>query len=469
MGFSSEEFGNVNLAKHNVSILSKAKASTNYRRFINPDTLLSLQIIQPESHPNAFNQGPGSTGSKESLSIYGLFHHYARTPQGKVRLRQTFLRPSLDLDEINARLDFVGVFVRPDNLIPLQKLSKSISRVKNIRTVMTHLHKGVNGGNQKFGGFKSGAWATLLEFAYHTIDIQSTLREVLGAEGLSLVAKAMDLLDTRSLQNVGTCIHDTVDLDSSIEQNRTVVKHGINDQLDEIKSVYDGMDDLLSRTALDIARTLPDHIAVKLNVIYFPQLGYHITVPLDPATGKPMYEGDPNDAAGGGLWERMFTTENQAYLKDARMREMDETLGDLWNMICGAQIFHPHPQPFISLTPAPRPRDRNLLRPSPARPTARRYARSSLRRLRRTGLHVRPRSRRKPTQTRPTSHDRRKHNRHQRLPPSPPRNDRSVLRGQRRLSRRRPRPRSTVQPPERVLFANPRISPEPTPFDFTHT
>ena len=106
-------------------------------RFINADTLLSLQIIQPESHPNAFNQGPGSTGSKESLSIYGLFHHLARTPQGHVRLRQYFLRPSLDLEEINTRLDFVTVFVRPDNLIPMQKLSKSMNKVKNMRNTVT--------------------------------------------------------------------------------------------------------------------------------------------------------------------------------------------------------------------------------------------------------------------------------------------------------------------------------------------
>ena len=304
-------------------------------RFISPDTLLSLQIIQPESHPNAFNQGPGSTGSKESLSIYGLFHHYARTPQGRSRLRQTFLRPSLDLEEINHRLDFISVFVRPENQIPLQKLSRSMSMIKNIRIVMTHLHKGINGGNQKSGGFRSGVWATLLELAYHTIDIRDTLREVLGGESLPLLAKSMQVLDTRLLQNVGRNINDIVDRESSIEQNRTVVKRGVNDQLDDLKDVYDGMDDLLSRTAIDIARNLPDHIAMKLNVIYFPQLGYHITMPLDPHTRQPLYEGDPDDPASGSRWDRMFTTENQVYLKDARMRAMDERLGDLWNMICG--------------------------------------------------------------------------------------------------------------------------------------
>ncbi|RMZ88581.1 hypothetical protein DV736_g4193, partial [Chaetothyriales sp. CBS 134916] len=79
----------------------------NFRNtmFANVDTLSTLQIIQPESHPNIFNQGPGTSGSKEVLSVFGLFQHHARTPQGKAQLRTIFLRPSLDVNVINERLD----------------------------------------------------------------------------------------------------------------------------------------------------------------------------------------------------------------------------------------------------------------------------------------------------------------------------------------------------------------------------
>ena len=282
-----------------------------------------------------FNQGPGTTGSKESLSIYGLFNHFARTPQGRIRLRQAFLRPLQSVDEIDLRLDFVSVFIRPDNLITMQKISRGMSKIKNIRTVMNNLHRGINGGNHKPSGFKSGVWATLLEFAYHTIDICDGLREILGAESLPVVLRTMDVFDLRSLQEVGTSIHDIVDLELSIEQNRTVVQRGINEQLDDIKNTYEGMDDLLSSAAADIAQTLPQHVAAKLNVIYFPQLGYHITIPIDPASRRPMYQGDPDDRESGGTWERMFTTENQVFFKDARMRAMDDRLGDLWTAICG--------------------------------------------------------------------------------------------------------------------------------------
>ncbi len=123
---------------------------------VNTDTLISLQIIQPESHPNAFNQGPGASGAKEALSIYGLFHRHARTPQGKVQLRQAFLRPSLDVDHISTRLDFISVFVRPENQSVRDKLSKSLGKIRNMRNTITLLHKGIDGGKNTQNAFKSG-------------------------------------------------------------------------------------------------------------------------------------------------------------------------------------------------------------------------------------------------------------------------------------------------------------------------
>jgi DNA mismatch repair protein MSH5 len=211
----------------------------------------------------------------------------------------------------------------------LNKLSKSMSKIKDMRITTTLLRKGINGGSHKYGGFKGGVWASLLDFAYHTIDIRDTLQEVIGADKLPLHAKAVDVLDVQKLRCIGKAVHDVVDLGSSIEQHRMVVKRGVNERLDEIKDVYDSMDNLLSKVAVEIARTLPGDFGSKLNVIYFPQLGYHITMPIDAETGQPIYDG------GDTPWARIFTTQNQVYFKDDRMYEMDEQLGDLWAMMCG--------------------------------------------------------------------------------------------------------------------------------------
>lgn len=130
---------------------------------MNADTLASLQILQSESNPNAHSQGPtkASSGSKEGLSVYGLFHHLAKTPQGKYLLRQYFLRPSLDLDVINERLETISVFLKPDNIGPLNSIVKSLGQIRNMRTMMIYLHKGVSNGLSKEGGIKSGIWSSL--------------------------------------------------------------------------------------------------------------------------------------------------------------------------------------------------------------------------------------------------------------------------------------------------------------------
>ena len=51
--------------------------------YITQETVLALQIVQSEQHPNSQISGglQSASGSKESLSIYGLFHHLAGTPQ----------------------------------------------------------------------------------------------------------------------------------------------------------------------------------------------------------------------------------------------------------------------------------------------------------------------------------------------------------------------------------------------------
>jgi len=119
-----------------------------------------------------------------------------------------------------------------------------------------------------------------------------------------------------------------VDIDSSEEQRRTVVKQGLDKNLDKMKDRYDGLSSLLKHVAIEVAKTIPEDLDIDVNVIYFPQLGFNIAVPLNER-GEATYNGSNED------WELMFITENRAYFKDFRMREMDEILGDIYGLICG--------------------------------------------------------------------------------------------------------------------------------------
>ncbi len=93
--------------------------------------------------------------------MYGLFHHLARTPQGKTLLRQYFLRPSLNISVINERLDTISVMLLPNNIAHVETLSKSLRAVKNMRLVIINLRKGVSSGSGKGGGIARGLWASI--------------------------------------------------------------------------------------------------------------------------------------------------------------------------------------------------------------------------------------------------------------------------------------------------------------------
>ncbi|KAL3473321.1 muts domain V-domain-containing protein [Aspergillus californicus] len=293
--------------------------------FVNARTLASLQIIESESHPSIINQGPGkrSSSSKEGLSVYGLFQRFACTPQGKQRLRQIFLRPSVQLDIIHGRHAFISVYLQADNYSPMDKMVKGLKHVKNLRPVMTNLQKGISTGSGKISGFKTTVWATLLAFAFYGIDVHDALRETAGGHDLALHNKALHAFEAAQLY--------IVDIDSSDEQGRAVVKSGLDRELDRMKDSYDGLDNLLNQVAIEVATTIPASLNIDVNVIYFPQLGFNIAIPLTDA-GEAAYDG-----ADEG-WELIFITENRAYFKDYRMRQMDERLGDIYGLICEKEI-----------------------------------------------------------------------------------------------------------------------------------
>ena len=123
-----------------------------------------------------------------------------------------------------------------------------------------------------------------------------------------------------------------MDFRQSAEMHRTVVNPGVDDALDELKRTYDGIEDLLNQTSQNVASSIPTLYSLNLNVIFFPQIGFLISMPLDPVTGKAEYEGGEGE---NQPWERIFSTASRVYYKDYRMLELDETFGDMYALICG--------------------------------------------------------------------------------------------------------------------------------------
>ncbi|KAF4949592.1 hypothetical protein FGADI_8787 [Fusarium gaditjirri] len=207
--------------------------SLNTYMYVSKNALLSLQILQTELHPNSQAWGPDAnkSNSKESLSVYGLFHHLACTPQGRAQLRQLFLRPLLDLDIISERQKTIAVLLQPDNADKLAQLTSTLRKIRNMRTTLAQLRKGIEFPSTG-QSFDRGVWATIQKFTAQAL----TLREMIG------------------LLNGGS---DITIFKKSKARHRSSVRTGIDPQLDELKRRYDGMDSFLAEVVNQLNRELP--------------------------------------------------------------------------------------------------------------------------------------------------------------------------------------------------------------------
>ncbi|KAI5203627.1 hypothetical protein E4T39_04014 [Aureobasidium subglaciale] len=303
--------------------------------FVNADTLFSLQIVQSESHPHSHNQGPAKTnsGSKEGFSVYGLFHNLARTPQGKILLRQYFLRPSTNLEVIDERLDTISVLLCTENTEQTGALTRNLSKIKNMRTVMISLRKGISGTGLGKKGTPNFIWAGIRLFAYHALQIKDSFQDVFGGDRLAIRNKVMEYFHGTQLADIGKSITEIIDFELSLDQGRNVVKHGVDYDLDELKQTYEGLESLLVQVAQHVAQSVPKGLNTDINVVFFPQIGFLIAIPQDPITGHGIFEGHEDDP-----WEKMFTTEEFAYYKNGNVIEMDSYFGDIYGRICDREI-----------------------------------------------------------------------------------------------------------------------------------
>ena len=295
-------------------------------RFITMDTVLSLQIMQSESHPSSHNQGPtkASSGSKEGLSVYGLFHPLARSPQGKLALKQLFLRPLLDINRLHDRQDAVAVFSRPENSSVVDIIRAHLGKIKNVRSFLVTLRRGVSSGTGQAGKVAFRIWHGLHEFACHSTEIFNVLRDVAGVEALSVSTVFANRFSLQDVNTVGLRISEVIDLEISKEDLRTVVLPGFDKDLDQKKQLLQGFESLLTHVATELQHTIPAGLPRDLKVNYVPQIGCLVVLPIDEEAGTALFEGSENED-----WERMFSSNGLMYYKNDAMRELDERFGDL--------------------------------------------------------------------------------------------------------------------------------------------
>ncbi|KAF9783468.1 muts domain V-domain-containing protein [Thelephora terrestris] len=283
---------------------------------INLDALHSLQVFDPEDHASLH-----SDKFKEGLSIYGILNN-TRTTLGRNLLREWLLRPSLSLPIIAARHAAVACFVNPDNITTAGDIQGHMSGIKNTPRAFKML---------KSGRGKVQDWQGVVKFAFHAAMIRDSLAELVHANHVDVLKKLFGVLDLNMLRDVGTIINETIDWEECINAGRVCVQQHIDEELDNRKHIYAGLDTVLAKVAQQVASTAPD-VVKTLNVVYFPQLGFLICVPMLEEWSS---RGQINDLDG---WTFQFSSEAHVYFKSQQMTDLDTHIGDLHTSIVDREL-----------------------------------------------------------------------------------------------------------------------------------
>ncbi|KAI9364612.1 muts domain V-domain-containing protein [Pilaira anomala] len=299
---------------------------------VNADTIKSLCIFNYETHPN-MHQKHG----KESLSLFGLLNR-TTSVLGKQMFHEWISKPTTDKDILDYRHESIRFFLQADMRDIVLELSGNLKHIKNIHRL-------------------------LAKFAYYTIRTLSLLGQSYryGPEVAFMNKTRKYLSVTEIMKEVGSNINDTIDFETSKAEGRLIVKDNVDSDLDSLREKYEALDNYLLKISKDISATLPVGLGAVLNVVYFPQLGYLITLPQNrsvsdsKSTSSHSHVGDYYAGYLHGF-ELQFTTTENMYYKNDRMKgilfdaltiilqylqvfsELDGAIGDIHAMIADKEI-----------------------------------------------------------------------------------------------------------------------------------
>ncbi|OJA09631.1 hypothetical protein AZE42_01410 [Rhizopogon vesiculosus] len=318
---------------------------------INADALFSLQVFENESHASIH-----SDKTKEGLSLFGILDN-TRTSLGRSLLRTWLMRPSLSIPVIIARHDAIECFLHQENLTPASALQTHLKGIKNIPRILGLLQSGKAGIGDWQGlvmvfspsfCFKVDPTPNDTQFTYHSAMLRDTLGELHRGDQVEVVRKLVASLDIASFKEIGNAVNETIDWEESATNNRVCVRPYIDEELDQKKHVYAGLDAVLCKVAEQICQKIPMDYTKSLNVVYFPQLGFLICVPMQEEwaseEGIKVLDG----------WSFQFSSEQvsalllivspnsplsaHVYFKSQEMHDMDTHIGDLHPSIVDREI-----------------------------------------------------------------------------------------------------------------------------------
>ncbi|KAL0215097.1 hypothetical protein P9112_007281 [Eukaryota sp. TZLM1-RC] len=264
--------------------------------FIDLNTMKSLQILPNRS-------------SLHTTSLLEMFSN-TNTPMGKRLMEIWFNRPLNDSEILQNRQNIIELLKSPHFHPLITQLTQSLKMIKDLPKITIKIRSNNVSVKEYLG---------LLSSCVGLSNTSQILNSVHFAD-CKLFSELHSLLPI--FCDVHTLIDNIFDGPESSKSGRFCAQVGISEQLDQLKYSYETLEDILTQAAHNELNELPISCPVsKLNVVYYPQLGYLVAVDNSEASEVPAH------------FELQFSTSDFHYFKTSKCRTLDEEMGDIHGSI----------------------------------------------------------------------------------------------------------------------------------------
>ncbi|GMH40233.1 hypothetical protein BSKO_08137 [Bryopsis sp. KO-2023] len=327
-----------------------AEASMSGYLMIDPLTLRGLQIFQEERHPSAMGIGR----AKEGFSVFGMFNR-CLTGMGRQLLRLWFLRPLVNLDVINDRLDTIETLIsHSDAMHTIREIIKPVTEVPKLLSRLQSLQ-----GKPDIKDFHN-----LCESMNSLLQLKATFQELAGQQdsdtvGVSETMEEVQINPWKRLNithkilahitdDLGKCrslVNNVIDFSSPGEG--MMIASGVCQELDKLKHMYHGLPDLLTKVVESELKSVPRELSRACSqqlwsIVYVPQVGYLVQIcgqPLgaDVLDSLPDYSQAFESTGDDGSPVYYYKCDCTDHL-NARFGDMLNKIYDMENSLCAELV-----------------------------------------------------------------------------------------------------------------------------------
>lgn len=281
---------------------------------IDANVLQSLQIFRHEYHPSAAGIG----GSKEGFSLFNLVNR-AKSVGGRQLLKQWMMRPLRDLPLLQERQDHVMALRDPRCDGVVKQSFGVLGSVKDMRRICARIASLQSSWSD---------WLALRNSISACLELRDFTRAMASETELRVLTQLQRCMDKSTLPQLLLVLDQVIDIDESRKSRRLTLQIGVDPGLDELKTDYEGLQNILQRIADEQVHALPPHLGLSLTTVYFPMIGYVVVV-----SRRPNEAVSQQVAALPSSFEYLFDTDTFIYYKTDLTKQLDEQLGDIHSRI----------------------------------------------------------------------------------------------------------------------------------------